>query len=193
MDTPFRIIMLVGLLGIIPIGLYHRIKANTDEKLDRQQEGWFVLLTLRPIALIRMIAMICWLCSPALLAWSAMPLPLAIRWFGVAVGVTAALLLVWTFVTLGTNITDTVVTRREAFLVTNGPYRWVRHPFYLAFGLGVTADTLATANWFLGITGLITFAVIVLRTKREEENLIARFGDEYRSYMTRSGRFLPFA
>jgi protein-S-isoprenylcysteine O-methyltransferase Ste14 len=99
----------------------------------------------------------------------------------------------WTFVTLGTNITDTVVTRREAFLVTNGPYRWVRHPFYLAFGLGVTADTLATANWFLGITGLITFAVIVLRTKREEENLIARFGDEYRSYMTRSGRFLPFA
>jgi protein-S-isoprenylcysteine O-methyltransferase Ste14 len=33
--------------------------------------------------------------------------------------------------------------------------------------------------------------VVVFRTNREEENLIARFGDDYRRYMERTGRFFP--
>ena len=44
--------------------------------------------------------------------------------------VTACGLLVWTFRCLGKNLTDTVVTRQEHTLVMQGPYRWVRHPFY---------------------------------------------------------------
>jgi protein-S-isoprenylcysteine O-methyltransferase Ste14 len=34
------------------------------------------------------------------------------------------------FHSLGRNLTDTVVTRREAYLVLNGPYRFVRNPMY---------------------------------------------------------------
>jgi protein-S-isoprenylcysteine O-methyltransferase Ste14 len=33
--------------------------------------------------------------------------------------------------------------------------------------------------------------LIVIRTRREEERLLARFGDEYRKYTERTGRFLP--
>jgi protein-S-isoprenylcysteine O-methyltransferase Ste14 len=35
------------------------------------------------------------------------------------------------------------------------------------------------------------FTLLALRTKIEEAYLIERFGDEYRTYMTRVGRFLP--
>ena len=35
------------------------------------------------------------------------------------------------------------------------------------------------------------FAVLARRTRIEEEFLIARFGDQYRAYMTRVGRFFP--
>jgi protein-S-isoprenylcysteine O-methyltransferase Ste14 len=34
-------------------------------------------------------------------------------------------------------------------------------------------------------------ALLVIRTRREEEQLVARFGDSYRDYMNRTGRFLP--
>ena len=41
----------------------------------------------------------------------------------------------------------------------------------------------------LGLAGL--FGLMVVRTRTEEENLVARFGDSYRAYMKRTGRFLP--
>jgi protein-S-isoprenylcysteine O-methyltransferase Ste14 len=88
-------------------------------------------------------------------------------------------------------VTDTVVTRKEHTLVTTGPYRWVRHPFYVAFALAVLANSLVTANWFLFVTGGVVFVLLVVRTRKEEHRLIERFGDEYRAYMRRTGRFFP--
>ncbi len=76
-------------------------------------------------------------------------------------------------------------------LVTTGPYQWVRHPFYVAFGLAVTADSLVTANWFLALAGAVTIGLIVIRTTTEERYLIERCGDAYRDYMKRTGRFFP--
>ena len=58
-------------------------------------------------------------------------------------------------------------------------------------GLAIIADSLVTANWYLAVTGAVTFALIVIRTAREEENLIRRFGDEYRRYMDTTGKFFP--
>ena len=138
-----------------------------------------------------MLGLIVYMIDPSLMAWSSAPLPIWLRWLGVALGIIAGLLLTVTFRTLGKNLTDTVVTRAEHVLVTSGPYRWVRHPFYVAFLLAVTANSLVTANWFLALTGGIAFGLMVLRTRTEEENLIERFGEEYLKYMERTGRFFP--
>ena len=191
-DQTFRLILIIGFAAIFPIGVYHRLKSQASgEPLDRRQEGLFVLATLRPIALLRVIGLFAWLIDPGWMAWSRVGLPISLRWLGVGIGFVAASLLVWVFRSLGTNLTDTVVTRRQHTLVTSGPYRWVRHPFYLAFGLIIVADSLATANWFLALTGGITFALIFIRTKKEEENLIKRFGDDYRRYQDRTGKLFP--
>ena len=100
-------------------------------------------------------------------------------------------LLVWTFLCLGKNLTDTVVTRQKHTLVTRGPYRWVRLPFYDSAALLALALSLITANWFFFRTGVVMFCLLIIRTRTEEENLVARFGDSYRAYMERTGRFLP--
>jgi acetamidase/formamidase len=97
----------------------------------------------------------------------------------------------WTFSNLGPNLTDTVVTRRVHTLVTLGPYRWVRHPFYGSVTLLIVALALLAANWFFLLMGSAAVALLVIRTRREEELLVARFGDSYRGYMARTGRFLP--
>lgn len=191
-DALFRPILIAGWLILLPVLLYHRIRSQTTgERLDRRQEGWLILLTLRPVGLAHMAGLVAYMVNPARMAWAALPLPIWLRWTGVAVGVCAGSLLVWTLVNLGRNLTDTVVTRQAHTLVTTGPYRWIRHPFYVSTALSVTANGLAAANGFLLAMGWLTVALMVIRTRKEEELLVARFGAAYRSYMDRTGRFIP--
>ena len=190
-DDLFRWILIAGFLIVLPVGVYHRFKAATSETLDRRQEGWLIRVLLRPLAIVGMLSLVAYLINPAWMAWSLVPLPTSARWVGVGLGLLAGLFLTWTFRNLGRNLTDTVVTRKEHSLVTTGPYRWVRHPFYVSFALAILANSLVTANWFIFATGAAAFLLIVIRTKKEEENLIERFGDEYRRYIKATGRFWP--
>jgi protein-S-isoprenylcysteine O-methyltransferase Ste14 len=103
----------------------------------------------------------------------------------------AVALLMWTLPTLGTNLTDTVVTREHHTLVTRGPYRWIRHPFYVAMALITLGGALIAANWFVLASGAVVFTLLAVRSRVEEEQLAARFGNAYREYKKRTGRFLP--
>jgi protein-S-isoprenylcysteine O-methyltransferase Ste14 len=191
-DSVFRLVLIAGWLMLMPVLVYHRIRSQaTGERLDRRQEGWFILLTLRPVGLAHMAGLITYMVNPSRMAWAALPLPVWLRWIGVGIGVAGGTLLVWTLLNLGRNLTDTVVTRKAHTLVTTGPYCWIRHPFYVATALSVVANGLTTANWFLLAAGTLTMALLVARTTREEALLLARFGAAYRSYVDRTGRFLP--
>jgi len=191
-DELFRLTFIGILVGFLPFALYHRIRSSmSGEKLDRWQEGVFILFGLRLSGLPWFIGGIVWMIDPSLMAWASVPIPLWLRWCGfILIGCWGALF-VWTFHTLGKNLTDTVVTRKEHTLVTTGPYRFVRHPFYLAFAIALVGASIVTANWFLFVSGLLPFAFLVARTRIEEEKLVERFGDEYRDYMQQTGRFWP--
>ncbi len=99
--------------------------------------------------------------------------------------------MVWTLASLGRNLTDTVATREHATLVTDGPYRYVRHPFYVVAGLLMLSVTLLTASAAIGIAGLTVFALLVLRTPNEERRLLETFGEPYEAYRRRTGAFFP--
>jgi protein-S-isoprenylcysteine O-methyltransferase Ste14 len=191
-DQTFRTALIIGALILFPIMAYHRLRSQaTGEKLDRWQEGRFILFTLRPVGVATQLGLLAFMISPSWMAWSAVGLSPWLRWTGVGLGVFAGALVIWTVRSLGPNLTDTVVTRKEHTLVTGGPYRWVRHPFYDAVRLAILANSLAAANWFLLLTGGLAFVLMVVRTRREEELLLERFGDAYRAYMERTGRFVP--
>ena len=191
-DELFRWIFVVILVAFLPFGLYHRIRSNIGgEKLDRWQEGKFILFGLRLSGLPCFIGGIVWMIDPSLMMWASVRLPLWLRWGGFILIAVWGILFVWTFQTLGKNLTDTVVTRTEHTLVTTGPYRYVRHPFYLSFLIAVIGGSIVTANWYLFLTSLLPFVFLVVRTRIEEEKLVERFGDEYREYISRTGRFWP--
>ena len=191
-DATFRPVLLVGFIVVVLIVLYHRLRSwASGEKLDRRQEGRFILATLRPIGLVLWLGVLAFLINPAWMAWSSVSLPPWLRWTGVGLLAMAAGLLIWTLGSLGANLTDTVVTRRAHTLVTHGPYRWVRHPFYDCMALLILAIALITANWFLLLMGSLVLSLLVVRTRTEEEKLLALFGDAYRVYMLRTGRFVP--
>ena len=187
----FRVALVVGLLTLLSVGLAHRLRARTGEKLDRRQEGLAQAIALRLAGLGYWLGLLCYVIRPEWMTWGAVRLPAALRWMGAPLGVMAICLVAWTLRHLGPNLTDTVVTRRRHTLITSGPYRFIRHPFYASAGLFFLANSLLAANVFLLVIGGTVFGLLIHRTGREEANLLARFGDEYRRYQERTGRILP--
>lgn len=191
-ESLFRTIFLTVLIANMSIAIYHRLQAaKSGEKISRAEEGKVILFFRVCCGLSLWLSILFFAIFPKSMAWSTISLPVALRWAGAGIAVLSVPMLYWVLRNLGKNLTDTVVTRKNATLVTSGPYRWVRHPFYtMTFG-GIIALSLLTANWFLGLMTLLMLSVIIKRTDTEEAKLIERFGEAYRQYMRRTGRFLP--
>jgi len=182
----------VCLAVLFAVGAYHRIVSQmSGDRLDRSKEGWPLMIGIRSLGLAGLVQTVLIFMRPPALDWARLPLPLAVRWFGVATLAASIAWLCWMFFSLGRNLTDTVVTRRDATFVKRGPYHFVRNPMYtglLIMGLGIG---LALENVSIPATFLAVFVLLAIRTRTEEKYLIARFGDAYLAYMRRVGRFLP--
>ena len=179
------------LIPSISISMYYRRKANqTGEQIDVQQEGSLVL-TRRLFGSQLWLSALAYLINPRWMAWSSVPLPDWLPWSGAGIMLICVPLVYWVFSSLGKNVTPTVVTRQEHSLVTHGPYRWVRHPLYSVGFLMFAGLSLLAANWFIAFTLVLGYIPLAMRTPIEEERLVERFGDQYREYMQRTGRFLP--
>lgn len=192
-ENIFRILAAVILVTGMVISSYHRIKADKEsgEKPSRKADGTALMTIIRFGGLVLWLSPVVYLINPAWMAWSKLDLPEWVRWLGVGIGVLCVLGIYWLFSSIGTGITPVSATRKEHKLVTNGIYRWVRHPLYtigssLFISFGMMAD-----NWFIAALGILTFILMAIRTPKEEDNLTKKFGDEYREYMKHTGRFLP--
>ena len=191
-ENPFRIALVVVIMLTMVVGVYYRLRAaSSGEKITHKDEGYVFAAMLRLSGLCLWISTFGYLLSPASFQWASLPLHPAVRWFGVAAGAGCSFLMYWTLSSLGKNLTDTVVTRAEATLVTHGPYRWVRHPFYVTAALLMGSVTLLTENWLIGASSLLVLGLLAIRTPKEEQMLIDRFGQQYRDYMAKTGRFIP--
>lgn len=93
---------------------------------------------------------------------------------------------------LGRNWSDSLEVREKHSLVTDGLYRYVRHPMYSAFFMWALAQALLLPNWIAGPAGLIAFGTLFLmRVGREEQLMLDAFGEDYRRYMARTARLVP--
>jgi protein-S-isoprenylcysteine O-methyltransferase Ste14 len=191
-EIPFRVALVIVLLMTVAVTAYHRLQAaSSKETISRKEEGILFASVLRLAGASLFAVTIIYLLAPSWIAWSMIPLPTSLRWFGVVTGLLCSVLMYWTLHSLGKNLTDTVVTRANATLVTNGPYRWVRHPFYVTSAMVMASVTLITSNSLIGILSLIVLSMLTIRTPLEERMLMERFGEQYTNYMARTGRFLP--
>jgi len=94
---------------------------------------------------------------------------------------------------LGRNWSITLEIRDQHRLVCNGIYRLIRHPMYASFWLMAIGQALLLTNWVAGLAGPIAIGVLFfLRVGEEERMMLRNFGEEYRAYMTRTKRIIPY-
>lgn len=192
-ENVFRVLTGLLFVAALAVSSYFRRRADrmSGERVSRRVDGAAMLTTIRIAGLLLWLTPVAYVVHPAWIAWSRAGLPVWVRWVGVGAGVTCVGLITWLFRSIGTGITPTGGTRVQHVLVTSGPYRWVRHPLYTIgssffVSLGMMAD-----SWFIAMLGALAFVLMAVRTPAEEANLIQKFGDEYRAYMRRTGRYLP--
>ena len=113
-------------------------------------------------------------------------------WLGLLV-LAGALVVFWrSHIDLGQNWSPTLQIREGHSLMTNGLYRYIRHPMYASQWLWVIAQALLLQNWIAGVGGLVLFLpMYFLRVPQEEQMMLNEFGETYRAYMQRTGRVLP--
>jgi protein-S-isoprenylcysteine O-methyltransferase Ste14 len=71
----------------------------------------------------------------------------------IAVQLGALLVLVWGRVVFGRRSFHVAANPTEGGLVTSGPYRYIRHPIYTAFGVFSGAGVIAHWSWASGLLG----------------------------------------
>jgi protein-S-isoprenylcysteine O-methyltransferase Ste14 len=95
--------------------------------------------------------------------------------------------------TLGKFQSLQVEIRNTHLLIKNGPYRYVRHPWYLSIILEALSIPLILNTYYSLLYVVFVYIPILLaRAYLEEKALIKRFGDEYIQYKRQVWAFLPF-
>ncbi len=184
------LITVYSLFSIIRIEYYLRTKKAGHITVIEERKRYAVWLSV--FICYAVFTFFLYILFPQTLAWGTLQLPLWSRSIGILLGLTALLWFIWIHRSLGSNLSFRLQIKESQTLITDGPYRWIRHPMYTAFYVLHIAVFFLTANWFIGVTWLAGLTIIIfLRVKREEAMLLARFGDKYNSYMEGTGRFLP--
>jgi protein-S-isoprenylcysteine O-methyltransferase Ste14 len=119
------------------------------------------------------------------------------RWWAVGLGAIIFASALWVFrrshKELGRNWSISLQIRERHALVCAGPYAFVRHPMYTSFMLMGFGQAFLLSNWVAGLAGLLGFAILFfLRVDKEERMMLESFGPQYRTYMERTKRIIPY-
>lgn len=166
-----------------------RVKKNAIKATKRdRQELVLLVISLSGLGIIPILYVLV-----GFGAFAERPFIPGLAWAGV-VPALASLWLFWrTHRQLGRNWSVSLEVREKHELITDGVYRYVRHPMYSAFFLWAIAQFLLLPNWLAGLSGIVGFGILYsFRVGREEQMMLEAFGDQYRAYMERTARVLPW-
>jgi len=112
-------------------------------------------------------------------------------WAGAAVFASGLALVAWAFATMRRAGTRVETVEPTTAIVSNGPYRYTRNPIYIGMLLGLIGLAIGFNSLWIAIASVPFYLVIRYGVvAREEAYLDRKFGDVYRSYKSRVGRWI---
>jgi protein-S-isoprenylcysteine O-methyltransferase Ste14 len=191
-DVLFRLLAIAVTASLFAVSIFYRNRADhAGGRMKRTDEPLPIRAGLSVSGLMGFGGLLLYFVWPDGLAWSMVTVPVWLRWTGVALATIGVAGAFWIFSTLGHNVSRTARTRDNATLVTTGPYRIVRHPLYVNAAIVFAALSMITRSWWFIAWIVPALLLLAVRTRQEEANLEARFGEAWRAYAARTGRFVP--
>ncbi len=92
---------------------------------------------------------------------------------------------------LGKNWVPLSKTTEWQELVTEGLYSRVRHPFYLSILILFLGVAIISWNLYGLLFLILTVIALIIRIRKEEIELIAKFGEEYKKYKKETPMIIP--
>jgi protein-S-isoprenylcysteine O-methyltransferase Ste14 len=185
----FKLVYLIEYVGIsivrtIHTRPYRREKVTIDHKTTID----LILLALVGLSMLTPLIYI----FSSLFDFADYDLPRWAGWLGAAIFAAGIWLLWRSHADLGRSWTPTLGFREDHHLVTDGVFRYIRHPMYAAHLLWGIATPLMLHNWIAGFAFLLLSSVQYLtRIGAEEQMMVEQFGEEYERYMEHTGRIIP--
>ena len=197
-ETIFRIAFLVLIVALFAMRFYFMIKVRRagerlmpDAQAVKREGGRGVLIARMAVFFALMAFLVMYIIGMKWIDLFSFPLPAWLRWVGFGVGLFSVAFWTWTQIHLDTQWSAQLQLRKEHQLITSGPYVYIRHPLYAGLFGWCISLTLLTANWIFAAICAFSFAGLLWRIPKEEQMMLEAFGEEYKAYMQRTGRFLP--
>ena len=178
-------------LDQIPKEKSGRARILREKNILLKEEGLLTTIALRVSGLAVWVAVFVYIINPDWMNWSRVGLPLDVRWSGVILGIQSDVPGVLDLQQPGGKCHSNGRHTGESTPATSGPYRWIRHPLYVMGLFAYMGFALLSENWFIAILSVVVFVILAMRTGKEETRLIETFGDAYRQYIQRTGKFIP--
>ena len=109
----------------------------------------------------------------------------------VVLQVAALLLMFWARKTLGMRSFHLSAEPTKGVLITNGPYKYIRHPIYAAVCLFVLASVIGSISFLTLLFALVVISGSILRIFCEEKSLLKIY-PEYADYSQKTKRLIPY-
>jgi protein-S-isoprenylcysteine O-methyltransferase Ste14 len=189
-NSLFKVVYFVEFVIIASVRKIFTAKyRKLDVVVDKKTVGDIIFLILNGIGMIIPLVYI----FSSVLDFADYNFPDWIGWIGSVLFAFSICLLWMSHAELGRNWTPTIAVRSEHKLVTGGIFKYIRHPMYAAHILWAVAQIMLLHNWIAGYSFII-FVVphFFSRVGIEEKLMTDQFGEEYRAYMKRTKRLIPF-
>lgn len=116
-----------------------------------------------------------------------------IRIAGLIAGIFGVIIIGWASHVLDGEFSETIEIKENHRLITDGPYKHVRHPIYSGFILMHIGITIALSNLLIILFFNIgLFFLLLERIPKEEKVLKDFFGKKWEDYCEKRSMFLPF-
>jgi len=181
--TALIIYYIVGAIDIMIRPIPEKVKITTVEKMIA------LMGLLQPFLLILAYLENINIVAPFIPIWN----DLIVAYIGIIFLIVGGIIMIISRIQLGKYGTPVVHTGEEHKLVTIGLYKIVRHPMYFGAVFMMLGPYLAFRSIILLIgMAILYFYLLKIRIQFEEETLIGTFGEEYKNYMRRTKKLIPF-
>ncbi len=189
-STVAAIIWVIGIFVWAAIRLpRERVARRTKVVTDKRSTWERIALTLCGLGLVVLPAITL---ATNWLDFADLPFQPFAAWFGTFTMIAFLALFYATHKQMGKNWSVSLELREGHKLLTDGLYKYVRHPMYSSFWLWGIAQMLLIPNWIGGLAGIVSVAILYYsRVAKEEDMMRAQFGQEYDDYCERTPRIFP--